>query len=178
MSEALENTFGALALALTDEVNAALGTDGFLPSEFEAIGHLGHAPGLTIKDLANTVALSHAATVRLVGRLEAKELVLREKSSTDGRSVTLKLSSNGYKLYKNLLTQRQEILSRALRGLNADERKTLTYLSNRILREILRNEQHAFRICRLCNQPICEDCPVEAEMVEREARQLRLSGET
>ena len=170
MQEALENTFGALALALTDDVNAALAAKGLLPSEFEAIGHLGHAPGLTITDLSSAIALSHAATVRLVARLEAKGVVSREKSNSDGRSVVLRLNATGLELHGELLAERHKKLRSALRVLTKEEQKTLSELTDRILRKMLRTEQHAFRVCRLCNQPICKGCPVETEMMEREAQ--------
>ena len=171
MLQALENTFGALALALSDDISASIQTDDLVPSEAEAVGHLGHAPGMTITNLSSAISLSHAAAVRLVGRLEDKGLVVRETSSTDARSVILKLSAAGTNLHHKLLHQRQKKLRSALQTLNTQEQKMLGKLSNRVLQKMLRDEDHAFRVCRLCDRPICENCPVEAEMIEREGRE-------
>ncbi|MEO0497072.1 MAG: MarR family transcriptional regulator [Pseudomonadota bacterium] len=169
MDEALENTLGALALALSDDIGASIQTSGFVQSEVEAIGHLGHAPEMTISDLSSAIALSHAATVRLVTRLEAKGLVSRSQSTLDARKVILKLTAQGEDLHETLLGRRQGRLRSALQVLSPQEKSQFSTLTNRILRAMLRDESHAFRVCRLCDRPVCASCPVEAEMVERSA---------
>lgn len=171
MSDDLENSFGALALAVSDDIYAAIQSTGLVHSEAEAIGHLGHAPGMTIAHLADAVSLSHAATVRLVARLEGRNLVERSASETDGRIVLLKLSPHGQDIHAGQMRQRQDKLRSALMALDADEQALLASLSNKVLRELLRDESHAFRVCRLCNRPVCNSCPVESEMMEREAGQ-------
>ncbi len=55
----------------------------------------------------------------------------------------------------------------ALKIFASEEQETLSKLTNRVLRGMLRNEQHASIVSCLCDQPICKDCPVEAEMMER-----------
>ncbi|MEM6274919.1 MAG: MarR family transcriptional regulator [Myxococcota bacterium] len=167
MSEALQNTLGALALALCDDVYEAFRDEDLVPSEAEAVGHIGHAPGMTIRDLSKAIALSHAATVRLVGRLEEKGVVTRAPCATDGRNVLLRLSRAGRRLHKTFLQRRRLRLRKALSVLSSDERGQFASLSNRILSEFVRSEDHAFRVCRLCDRPACSQCPVETEMIRR-----------
>lgn len=171
MTSALENTFGALALALSDDIHASIQSVGLVQSEAEAVGHLGHAPGLAISRLADAISLSHAATVRLVARLEDRGLVERSSSATDGRTVLLKLSQRGQELHAGQMRHRQDRLRAALMTLTSDEQAMLSSLTTKLLREILRDENHAFRVCRLCNRQVCASCPVETEMMRREAAQ-------
>ncbi len=177
MTAALENAFGALALALSDDIHACIQSNGLVPSEAEAVGHLGHAPDMTITHLADAISLSHAATVRLVARLEDRGFIERSASQTDGRIVVLRLSENGAELHASQMRQRQEKLRTALETLSEDEQDMLAKLSTKVLGELLRDENHAFRVCRLCNRPVCENCPVETEMMKREAAQNWLSVE-
>ncbi|MEM7746716.1 MAG: MarR family transcriptional regulator [Pseudomonadota bacterium] len=168
MTAALENAVGALALALSDDIHTSIQSAGLVHSEAEAIGHLGHAPGLAISHLADAISLSHAATVRLVARLEDRGLVDRSPSETDGRTVLLKLTQRGKDLHAGQMRERQYKIRAALKTLNYDEQVMLSELSTKVLRELIRDESHAFRICRLCNRPICDSCPVETEMMRRE----------
>ncbi len=171
MNAALENAFGALALAISDDIHASIQSSGLVHSEAEAVGHLGHAPGMAITQLADAIALSHAATVRLVARLEDRGLVERSSSETDGRTVLLKLSQHGQDLHAGQMHQRQDKLRAALKALTVDEQAMLSTLSTKVLQELLRDENHAFRVCRLCNRQVCASCPVEIEMMRREAAQ-------
>ncbi|MGD1885443.1 MAG: MarR family winged helix-turn-helix transcriptional regulator [Paracoccaceae bacterium] len=168
MTNALENTFGAMAIALSDDIFSSIQANGLVQSEAEAIGHLGHAPGLAISHLADAISLSHAATVRLVARLEDRGLVERSPSETDGRTVLLKLSERGQELHARQMGQRQDKLRTALKALSSDEQAMLSFLSTKLLNALLRDENHAFRVCRLCNRQVCANCPVETEMMRRE----------
>jgi DNA-binding MarR family transcriptional regulator len=77
---------------------------------------------MTMKDLAETLSLTHHAAVQLVDRLTKAGLAARSPSRTDGRSVLLRLTPAGEALVDRLAAQhlqevlRQEpLLSRSLR---------------------------------------------------------------
>lgn len=82
--------------------------------------------GMTMKDLAEQLQLTHHAAVQLVNRLATAELAQRTPSAGDRRSVLLNLTPTGTALIDRLAAEhlremlRQEPkLSRALRRLRA-----------------------------------------------------------
>jgi DNA-binding MarR family transcriptional regulator len=63
---------------------------------------------MTIKDLSEQLLLTHHATVQLVNRLARAGLAERTASSTDRRSVLLKLTPHGVTLVDALAAQHLE----------------------------------------------------------------------
>lgn len=133
-----------------------------------ALALLMHVPGLSISTLAAGVGLSHAGTVRLVDRLVSDGLVKRMDSATDGRSRSLYLTKAGEKAGEAVLEARDEVLIEGLSALEPHEVSTLVALSERVLRARLRDEPHAYHICRLCEYKVCANCPIEKELRQRE----------
>ena len=164
------NVFGAFALMVGDIVVSA--TSSHAPEAgpaAAALALLDHEPGLSIRTLAAGVGLSHAGTVRLVDRLVSEGMVERRVHATDGRTRSLHLTAAGEKASAAVLDARDEVLARALSTLSADELATLSSLSERVLRACLRDAEHAYHICRLCDYATCADCPLEAELQQRAA---------
>jgi hypothetical protein len=60
-------------------------------------------------------------------------------------------------------------IGRAMAPLDADERSTLGELLEKMLRGVVRDHDHAYAICRLCEWERCDACPVEGELAERVA---------
>lgn len=169
-----ENLLGALALAVADDVARA--TDACAPeggNAAAALALVGHEPGMPIERLRRALGLSHPGTVRLVDRLQLHGLVRRENADRDGRAVALHLTATGSQLRKRLLQDRQGALHRALVSLTPAERETLGGLVEKMLRAALRDEAHAYEICRLCNDGVCRKCPVESELGARAATAAR-----
>lgn len=164
------NVFGAFALMVSDNILAA--ASSLAPEAgptAAALALLDHAPGLSIRTLAAGVGLSHAGTVRLVDRLVSEGLVERRGHATDGRTRALHLTDAGEKASADILEARDAVLARALSTLTPEEAATLNALSERVLRACVRDLDHAYNICRLCGYATCADCPVEAELHQREA---------
>lgn len=164
------NVFGAIVLAFADEIVRAASSPA--PEEgpaASALVLLGHEPGLSIRTLAAGVRLSHAGTVRLIDRLEADGLVERRPHAMDGRMRSLHLTATGETACAAVLAARDDVLSRGLAALTPDELSTLGALSERMLRAALRDEDHAYRICRLCDYGGCRQCPVDDELRRRAA---------
>ena len=81
--------------------------------------HLSEAPGnhLRMSDLARMCGLSLSGVTRVVKRLEAQSLVLREKCPDDGRAWLASLTDEGWERLKlawptNLASVRRHIFSR------------------------------------------------------------------
>jgi DNA-binding MarR family transcriptional regulator len=164
------NVFGALALLLADEiVRSASAQAPEVGPASSALALLHHEPGLSIRKLAAGVALSHAGAVRLVDRLVAEGLVERRGHESDGRARLLHLTAAGETTSMAVLQARNATLARALTVLSDDEVAMLGLLSERMLRALLGNEEHAYRVCRLCDYSSCRCCPVDEELGSREA---------
>lgn len=80
----------ALSKWLTETHNIGL-------SEYHAVLHLSKASDreLRINDLAQRVGLNQSSATRLVGRLEAKGLALRDTCPDDGRGVYAVVTDHG-----------------------------------------------------------------------------------
>ena len=159
------NLLGALALALTDAMTA--GVQKLAPepgAAAAAIVLLRHDPGMPIERLRRALGLSHPGTVRLVDRLEQAGALERRESPHDGRAVALHLTPEGEQIVPALLATRRQALGDALAILTQDERATLGDLLEKTLRGLVRDVDHAYAVCRLCDDASCEPCPVEAAL--------------
>ena len=154
------NLLGALALGLSDEITDAaerqVNHGGCTPA---ALSLIGHEPGLSIDHLARILAMSHPGAVRLVDRLEADRLIARRPTS-DGRTVALHLKVAGQVRRAKLLADRRTVLERSLKRLSRHERAQLAILLEKLLVGIKRDAEHAYSICRLCEERVCKPCPM------------------
>ena len=164
----VENVVGALSLALSDDLlhSTQACTPSSAPSA--AIALVGHMPGMSINHMRGALGLSHPGTVRLVDRLVQDDLIQRSRSELDGRAVALTLTPSGEVVCRRILSARQDALSRGIASLNATEQQILGRLAEKMLRSIIRSEEHAIEICRLCDPDVCTNCPVVSEIESRE----------
>jgi DNA-binding MarR family transcriptional regulator len=94
---------------------------------------IGLNPGISQNDLASTVVMKKSAVTKLIGELEAKGLVIRDKPKSDRRFNALSLSLEGEALWQELrgrLQERQEFL---LQPLNLRDRDRLFGLMHRLV---------------------------------------------
>ena len=130
---------------------------------------IGHAPGITIRELGTALGLSHAGAVRLVDRLEHADMATRSRSERDGRSVELAPTRAGRRVGRRVLSARGSSLDRALDALPPSDRRTFARLSETMLRALIVDEDHALALCRLWHPAACDRCPVETELAARAA---------
>ena len=157
------NLLGALALALTDRMTEETETRAEHGAAAPAaLVSVGADPGLSVGGLAQTVGLTHSATVRLVDRL-ARDGLVERRGGMDGRSVGLHLTRRGNARRRALLKGRHQILSEALAALTVEDQAALTPLIEALLDAMTRDRQQADHICRLCDEDVCPEatCPVE-----------------
>jgi MarR family transcriptional regulator, negative regulator of the multidrug operon emrRAB len=163
----ITNMLGALALSLSDDMQAAARSrSGLGASACAVLVTLGPYPGSTIGAIARVLGLTHSVTVRLVEDLVERRLVKRE-SGKDRREVALRLTAKGASLRKRILAARSDALSSAMSALDADEKCRLGDALAAMLTRLTRSQQAADHICRLCDEEICtlDTCPVELEAV-------------
>ena len=157
------NLLGALALALTDRMTEEIQTRAMHGAAAPAaVVSIGVDPGLSVGALAQTVGLTHSATVRLVDRL-ARDGLVERRGGMDGRSVGLRLTRRGAARRRAILKGRHQILSEALAVLPTGDQAALTPLIEALLGAMTQDRQQADHICRLCDEDVCPEatCPVE-----------------
>lgn len=94
---------------------------------------IGLNPGISQNDLANTVVMKKSAVTKLIGELEAKGLVIRDKPKSDRRFNALSLTLNGEALWLELRDRLQERQADLLEPLNSRDRDRLFALMGRLV---------------------------------------------
>lgn len=161
----LENILGALSLALTDSLMESI--HKHLPSSQHASAHalIGHAPGLTIRDLSRVSwAFPPSVSVRLVDPMVADGCLKRERASHDGRAVALTLTDEGRTAHPAMLGARQSVPENAIAKLSGAELKSFGTMAQKVLRGISCDAEHMRKISRLCDSTVCHSCPLKDEL--------------
>ena len=112
----------------------ALKAYGLSLSEWRVCASLQHTPGQALSELAAHIATDLSALSRIIDRLVALDLVVREKSAVDGRSVRISLSASGQALASDITPLAQHYEAVALSDFSADEVKTLRAMLTRLYR--------------------------------------------
>jgi MarR family transcriptional repressor of emrRAB len=159
------NVLGSLALAVTDRIREATEQpgDGLAASAPAALVTLAHYPGQSVRALARTLGLTHSGAVRLADRLEADGLVRRAPAG-QGRTLALRLTEAGSRAARQVLARRREAVERVAGVLDPGEAELLCRLASRLLTGLTTDRASAFRLCRLCDEPLCmrdDGCPVD-----------------
>jgi DNA-binding MarR family transcriptional regulator len=159
------NLLGALALAVSDRLREATegDADGLAASEPAALVTLAQYPGQPIGSLGGTLGLTHSGAVRLADRMESAGL-LRRTPSGQGRAVALVLTGRGRRAAAGVLARRQAAAEDMARLLDPGEAETLSRLAERLLAGLTTDRASALRLCRLCDEPVCDAgprCPVD-----------------
>jgi MarR family transcriptional repressor of emrRAB len=163
--ERTANLLGALALTLADRAGAAVHADaGVSGSDAAALVTLrNYAEGEPLDLLRRALALSHPGVVRLADRLQARGLVERHRGDRDGRAVALRLTPAGRGAADAALAARAEAIAATLNALDADERRALGPMLERMLGAQTTDATASLVICRMCDPDVCghpERCPV------------------
>jgi DNA-binding MarR family transcriptional regulator len=80
---------------------------------------------LRLGDLAQRERIGAPATSRIVARLEADRLVMRDGDPDDGRAVVIKATPAGKELVVRARTARTEVIAELLQSLDAGQLKSL-----------------------------------------------------
>jgi DNA-binding MarR family transcriptional regulator len=179
MTEALDrqaNLLGALALIVTDRVDAAMaataGRSTTAAAALSALYHFLDRPSLD--RLRQVLGLTPSGAVRLVDRLAEAGLV-RRGPGEDGRSRSVVLTPAGRRAAARLSAARAAALRGPLADLSTVERETLHTLLGRVMATIVRDKEGGAWICRLCDLDACGRdaglCPTANAAAARLSRQ-------
>jgi DNA-binding MarR family transcriptional regulator len=165
------NLLGALAM----EISGRLERHGRRhPNETSsaaaALNVIGFYEGCSNGALSRALGLSHTATVRLVDKLEAANLVVSAPGA-DKRTVALRLTERGRDRARAAVRERCVRLADAVDLLTPAQRQSLDEVLEVLLRAMVEAAQDADHICRLCDGEACppEQCPVHQKAVALEA---------
>lgn len=167
------NLLGAFALVGSDALRHACEEAVSYGGETAAaLVILGYEPGLEsiglsrILGLSQVLGLSHAGTVRLVDKLVAQGLVLRERDPDDQRAVRLNLSQAGLVARATILASRRQLFETMMQSLSQPEQAQLEVLLDKMIANWSYRIKPSLRICRLCETEACNNCPVERASIQ------------
>lgn len=98
---------------------------GLTPPQFDIVATLGNTEGMSFKELGERTLITKGTLTGVVDRLEAKQLVARSASPTDGRSQIVRLTAKGDQLFSEIFPTHVNHVGRAFTGYSAAELKQL-----------------------------------------------------
>lgn len=100
--------------------------DSLTPSQREALFTIAKRGPLRLSELAANEGINPTMLSRIVGHLEAAELVTRTPDAADARVMHLAVTDKGSKLCNEIRSERTDVLSLALAELTTQQQKVLT----------------------------------------------------
>ena len=91
------------------------------PSQFDIIATLGNTPGMTFRELGEKSLITKGTLTGVVDRLEAKKLVRRAPSPTDGRCQIVQLTPHGEEMFSKVFPAHVAHVGHAFAELNKEE---------------------------------------------------------
>ena len=132
-----EDSLGYLLRSVLSSIRNAVDTQlqgrGLTFAQCVPLYKISRAQNTTVAALARTLEADPAAVTRLLDRLEAKELVVRERSTTDRRVVHVRTTALGTAMAEELTPVLAETLNAHLAGFSTDEWRQLVGLLQRML---------------------------------------------
>lgn len=162
MLDRTANLLGAVSLAVADRIyQTALEVMNRAGETPAALIVIGYGLGPSNDQLRRVLGLSHSGAVRLVDRLIADGLVERREAS-DRRAIALFLTEQGHTARHRLLARRLAAVRPILSPLSNSEQEALVTALSRILASLPSNDLERCRLCRMCDDRVCIECPIPA----------------
>ena len=105
--------------------DAHIRLSGLTPPQFDIVVTLGNTDGMTFKELGNRTLITKGTLTGVVDRLEARGLVARAASPTDGRSTLVRLTPEGEHLFQRVFEPHLAFLAPAFESLPECGRREL-----------------------------------------------------
>lgn len=96
---------------------------GITISQCHAIVEIGRAEGISLNELAKILIVDKSTMSRTINNLVKNGLVIREMHLEDRRYVTIKLTDEGMKAFKNVECGMQEYYKNIFRAIPEEKRK-------------------------------------------------------
>ncbi len=113
---------------------------GLTTPQLLCLDALAYSGKMTLSDLAQEVNLGASTVNGIVDRLEAKKLVLRERSTKDRRKVFLEMTEKGKEVFAQAPSLLQDKLSSSLKELSKLEQTAITQSLERVV-ELMNAEE-------------------------------------
>jgi len=133
---------------------------GLTDSQYQALAFIGSHPGCTVGELATGLAVTCPAATKLVDRLEAKGLALRQTWDLDRRRVKLELREPGSRRLALVEQARLQALDQVLSQLNRPERVGLLRGLEVLLSAVVTDAGLAASLCLHCGTGHDQACPL------------------
>lgn len=98
---------------------------GLTPPQFDIVVTLGNTPGMSFKELGSRTLITKGTLTGVVDRLQARGLVERHASQTDGRSTRVRLTDEGERVFREVFEPHLAFLAPAFESLPECGRKEL-----------------------------------------------------
>jgi DNA-binding MarR family transcriptional regulator len=105
--------------------DAHIRRSGLTPAQFDIVVTLGNTAGMTFKELGSRTLITKGTLTGVVDRLEARGLVERLASPTDGRSTLVRLTAEGDRVFREVFEPHLAFLAPAFESLPECGRKEL-----------------------------------------------------
>jgi DNA-binding MarR family transcriptional regulator len=105
--------------------DAHIRRSGLTPPQFDIVVTLGNTDGMTFKELGSRTLITKGTLTGVVDRLEARGLVERLASPTDGRSTLVRLTRRGDRVFREVFEPHLAFLAPAFESLPECGRKDL-----------------------------------------------------
>lgn len=125
---------GRLGQAMLDDFTRGLAPYGVTGAQWTVLNVLYYGQARSPADLASYIGIDRSAITRLVDRLEAKKLVVRQQDPTDRRGLTLALTPKGRELVPALQEAAQATRARFVFALSPKEVEQLHVIVEKMLR--------------------------------------------
>ena len=105
---------------------------GLTPPQFDVIATLGNTNGFSCRELGERTLITKGTLTGVLDRLEARTLVRREPDAEDRRSVFVRLTVSGQKLFERVFPTHASHLRIVFGELDTGELETLDGLLQRL----------------------------------------------
>jgi DNA-binding MarR family transcriptional regulator len=103
--------------------------------DFSVLSLITHNPGITSKQLCNTLGIQAPNLVSMVNALEKRTLIKRLPHPNDGRAMGLHMTEMGINMMQEAEKTAARLERKSTASLTADERKTLMKLLKKIYKQ-------------------------------------------
>ncbi len=117
--EKITTLFGKILVSI--ELDDEAGGAELTQSQLQGLSYLFHHGMSSIGEIAQGLGTTHPAAVRLVKRLQDKNLVKKAESKADRRISLIDLTDQGRQIVDHVLSKRTEILAHSLSRMSSDE---------------------------------------------------------
>jgi len=116
----------------SSQIHRHLQEDNLTQSQFAVLEALYHLGPLCQGELVEKILKSNANLTTVVDSLEKKSLVLRDRSGSDRRRVTVRLTESGTELIARVFPRHAEIVEQQLSVLSSEEQTSLATLLKKL----------------------------------------------